>query len=85
MILQDQSILPTFICLVLAFVTYDYFQRKRKPKGSAAAVPEGSLLMFSTQMLNEASQEVLKKKKNATMVDYHQSNYGISAQQLRYE
>ena len=82
MILQDQSILPTFICL-LAFD--DYFQRKRKPKGSAAAVPEGSLLMFSTQMLNEASQEVLKKKKNATMVDYHQSNYGISAQQLRYE
>lgn len=56
--------------------------RKRKPKGSAAVVPEGSLLMFSTQMLNEASQEVLKKKKNATMVDYHQSINGTNAQPL---
>lgn len=57
--------------------------RKRKTKGAANPVPEGSLLLFSTQMLNEASQEVLKKKKNSTMVDYHQGNYGTSAQPLR--
>lgn len=73
-----------YMCIACC-LTYGYFQRKRKPKGAAAAVPEGSLLMFSTQMLNEASQEVLKKKKNATMVDYHQSINGISAQPLRYE
>ena len=74
-----------FYMCIACCLTYGYFQRKRKPKGAAAAVPEGSLLMFSTQMLNEASQEVLKKKKNATMVDYHQSINGISAQPLRYE